>query len=148
MIGLQITKKTGIIAWIVVGVSISGILFNLILVPLFQNQGAAIARVMASALFLVLVYYYSQQHYSIPYEVKKLVIMILVGALLYLPVTLVNESGLAARLIVKAALIISYPFLLYFMGFFEAVEIRSLQGAWKKWRNPARLFSNIKDLLN
>jgi len=147
MIGLQITKKTSIIAWIVVGVSATGILLNFILVPLFQNQGAAIARMLASVMFLVLVYYHSQRNYAIPYEVKKLAMMIIIGALLYLPVILVNESNLAIRIILKSSLIISYPFLLYLMGFFEAVEIKSIQGAWIKWRNPARLLSNFKDLL-
>jgi O-antigen/teichoic acid export membrane protein len=147
MIGLQITKKTSIIAWIVVGVSISGILLNFLLVPLFQNQGAAIARVLASFLFLALVYHYSQREYAIPYEVRKLVMMILIGALMYIPVYMVDDLGLAIRIIIKSGLIILFPFLLYLMGFFEAVEIRSLQGAWTKWKNPARMFANIRDLL-
>jgi O-antigen/teichoic acid export membrane protein len=143
MIGLQITKKTKSIAWIVVVVSISGILMNMLLVPWLNNNGAALARLFASVLFFGLVFFYSQKAYSIPYEMKKLFMMIVVGALLYLPVLWINEMGLYIRLIVKTGLILIYPFLLYLLGFFEPIEIRSVQGAWVKWKNPSSWKQNL-----
>jgi len=146
MIGLQITKKTKSIAWIVVVVSISGILMNLVLVPWLHNNGAALARLFASILFFGLVFFYSQRAYSIPYEMKKLFMMIMVGALLYLPVIWINDMGLEIRIIVKTGLILVYPFLLFVMGFFEPIEISSIQGAWVKWKNPSSWQENIKKI--
>ncbi len=144
LIGLQITKKTKVIAGVIVIVSIVGILLNFILVPLLHNQGAALSRFLSSALFLVLIYFYAQKAYQIPYEVNKLFMMVIVGAILYLPAEWVNEYSLLIRLTVKTGLILIYPFLLYLFGFFEEVEIRSLKGAWLKWKQPGALFQNLK----
>ncbi|NVO18751.1 MAG: oligosaccharide flippase family protein [Bacteroidetes bacterium] len=146
MIGLQITKKTHSIAGIVITVSVTGILLNILLVPWLHNFGAAIAKLVASILFFWLIYYYSQKAYPIQYEMKKLLMMILIGAILYLPVIFINEMGILIRILVKTLLIFSYPVLLYLMGFFEPVELEKLQGAWTKWKHPAELLSNLKAL--
>jgi peptidoglycan biosynthesis protein MviN/MurJ (putative lipid II flippase) len=143
---LQITKKTKSIAWIVVVVSISGILMNMLLVPWLHNNGAALARLFASILFFGLVFIYSQKAYAIPYEMMKLFMMIIVGALLYLPVIWINDMGLQIRIISKTGLILVYPLLLYVLGFFEPVEIRSIHGAWMKWKNPSAWKNNIKNI--
>ncbi|MBK7029361.1 MAG: oligosaccharide flippase family protein [Bacteroidales bacterium] len=148
LIGLQITKKTSIIATIVIIVSITGILLNLALIPVFNNQGAAWSRLLASAIFLGLVYYFSQKAYEIPYEKWKIILMILLGAALYVPIIFINDQSLVIRLIIKSLLIVSYPFLLYYLGFFEAVELSTLKGAWRKWKNPSDLINNIKNLIN
>ncbi len=148
LIGLQIKKKTGIIAIVIIIVSVLGISLNFLLIPIWHNQGAALARFLASAIYFSLIYYYSQKAYFIPYEVKKLLMMIVVGGLLYLPADMVNEYGLLIRISVKTFLILIYPFLLYLLGFFEAVEIQSLKGAWSKWRHPGELFRNLKGMAN
>jgi O-antigen/teichoic acid export membrane protein len=148
LIGLQIKKKTGIIAIVIIVVSIFGIGLNFFLVPRMHNQGAALARFLSSALYLGLIYYYAQKSYRIPYEIKKLVMMILVGAILYLPAELVNDSGLVIRMTVKIGLILIYPVLLYLFGFFEKIEIQSLKGAWSKWKHPLNLVRNIKSMLD
>jgi hypothetical protein len=92
------------------------------------------------------VFYFAQKAYRIPYEIKKLFIMILVGALLYLPVIMINDMNLVIRLTVKSALIIVYPFILYALGFFESTELRSIRGAWLKWRHPTAIIENIKSM--
>jgi O-antigen/teichoic acid export membrane protein len=147
MIGLQITKKTKIIAAIVVIVSVTGILINLFLVPLLHNQGAAIARLLSSLLFFFLIYYYSQKAYPIQYEFRKLVLLVTVGALLYLPAMMVNDNSLLIRLTVKTFLIATYPFILLLLGFFEKVEIQGIKGAWAKWKHPRALIENLKSIV-
>jgi len=147
IIGLQITKRTKIIAAVIVIVSALGIGLNFLLVPTFQIYGAAWARLLTGFIYLLLIYFYSQKHYPIPYEVRKLLLMVVIGALFYIPVYLLNDQGLMIRLAIKFLLIIAYPFTLYLFGFFEQVEIRMLKGAWAKWRKPSELFSNIRIFL-
>ncbi|MBK7212018.1 MAG: oligosaccharide flippase family protein [Bacteroidales bacterium] len=144
MIGLQITKKTGVIAAIVVAVSASGILLNFLLVPAFQNQGAALARFIAAVIFFLLVYFYSQRAYRIPYEMKKLLLMILLAIMLYLPVIWINELNLFIRIITKSFLIAVYPILLYLFNFFEKAEVDAIKFGWEKWSSLKNFGINIK----
>lgn len=147
IIGLQITKKTGIIASVVVVVSALGLIFNFLLVPYFHNWGAAVARLLASLIFFLLTYYYAQKQYNIPYEMKKLLMMILVGALLYIPAELINDMNIIIRLMGKTMLLGMYPFLLYLLGFFEPVELIAIRAGWSKWRQPTHWFDNLKGLM-
>jgi O-antigen/teichoic acid export membrane protein len=147
-IGLQVAKKTKIVAGVIVVASIIGILLNIILVPLLHNQGAALAKFLTNSLFFLLLYHYAQKAFHIPYEKNKLIMMITVGAILYLPAEFINEYSLTIRLIIKSGLILIYPVVLYFLGFFEAVEIRRLKGAWMKWKSPSALLANLKSMKN
>jgi len=148
MIGLQITKKTSVMAIIIVIVSATGILFNFMLIPSFSNFGAAFARLAAAILFLLLVYHFAQKAYFIPYEVMKISKMILVGAALYVPVYFIEEETAIIRIMVKSSLIMLYPFILYGLGFYEAAELNSMRGAWNKWKNLKELKGNIKRLFH
>lgn len=146
MIGLQITKKTGVIAAIVVAVSASGILLNFLLVPVMQNQGAALARFIAAAIFFLLVYIYSQRAYRIPYEVRKIFLMIFIAVILYIPVYWINELGLIVRILSKTLLIVIYPALLYLFNFFEKAELDAIRSGWEKWSSIKDLGVNIKSV--
>jgi hypothetical protein len=46
--------------------------------------------------------------------------------------------------LLKLALVVSYPIILFVGSFYEATEIRLVKGFIKKWRNPADWLENFK----
>jgi O-antigen/teichoic acid export membrane protein len=141
--GLSIIKKTKIIATITVLISILNLGLNILLIPFFHSVGAAVATLMTQFIYFVSVYYFSQKHYFIPYEVGKIVKMILTGLAIILIAILVNDLNLFLRLLIKTTLIASYPFLLYLLNFYDKVELERIKGAWNKWKNPRDFIKNI-----
>lgn len=147
-IGLNLTKKTKIISFIVVTISIVNILLNALLIPYLQTIGAAISALLSQLAFFLLIYAFAQKHYFIPYEWKKIILISILGMAVVLGGSIVQEAHLAIRLVVKTLLLIAFPIMLYYSNFFEVVELRRLHGAWIKWNNPLHWNKNIRELFN
>jgi hypothetical protein len=47
------------------------------------------------------------------------------------------------RLLFKTALLFSFPILLYFIKFYDDVELYRIQGSWNKWKKPGNWKKNI-----
>jgi O-antigen/teichoic acid export membrane protein len=75
--GLLINKKTGIVGINVVISCVLNILLNILLIPIWNIVGAAIATALTQLIYWWLNYYFSQKEYFIPYEKRKIVIMFL-----------------------------------------------------------------------
>jgi len=144
--GLNIAKRTQVLAIITTTTVILNLLLNILLIPYFRATGAAIASLVTQVLYFISVYYFSQKYYYIPYEVGKIIKMITIGLLIILIAIPVNDLNLLYRLIIKTVLIFSYPFLLYFFNFYEKVELDRIKGAWNKWKNLKNLKKNISDI--
>ncbi len=65
--GLNLTKKTKIIAFITISISILNIGFNIILIKLWGYMGAAFSTLLSQSLFFILIYVFAQKYYYIPY---------------------------------------------------------------------------------
>ena len=72
--------------------------------------------------------------------------MILIGLVLVLTGNLFNQMYLPFRLVLKLAIIFSFPIILYLFNFYEKIELDRLRGAWRKWRNPAKWKENLKKM--
>ncbi|NLJ43610.1 MAG: oligosaccharide flippase family protein [Bacteroidales bacterium] len=144
--GLIIKKRTGVIGTTVVISGILNIGLNLLLIPLWNIAGAAIATFITQLVFWSINYYFSQKEYFIPYEKRKVALMFFVGAALSFAGFLVNDMALAPRLIVKVICFLSFPFLLYPFGFYEIAELRALRGFYKKWSRLKDLGKNLRSL--
>jgi len=132
MYSLQIVKRTGIIASVVVFVSLLNIGFNILLIPFWGAIGAGIASLLSQIIYFGVMQHYARRYYHVPYEFRKIFMSIGLGALLCLIAYPVRDSSLALRLCVKTALLVSYIPGLYLLRLFDKTE---LQGFWKKWRN-------------
>jgi cell division protein FtsW (lipid II flippase) len=88
----------------------------------------------------------AQKHYPIPYELGKIMMMILLAGGLFVLASLSNEFSLWLRLPVKFLLICLFPLLLFWFGFYEPVEKERIAGFWKKWKNPFLWKKNLKEL--
>ena len=133
--GLHITKKTKVIAGLIIIMSLINVALNIIFIQVLASIGAALATLVAQILFFLVVYQYAQKYYPIPYEITKIMKMILVSIILYLLSTLTDPFSLIYRLTIKCVLILLFPIVLYFWNFYEEIELLRLTQSWKKWRN-------------
>jgi len=146
--GLSISKRTKAIAITVIITAVLNLILNNILIRLMGNQGAALSKMLSMMVFFVLTLYYSQKVYPIPYEMKRISLMLIVAAGLYIVSLLFNTWDLFPRLAAKSIIIVSYPFVLYLFRFYEPMELNRIRGGWNKWSNPSELRENIKRLIN
>ena len=142
--GLHFAKKTRIIGIIVIFSTVLSLVLNILLIPVWDITGAAVATLISQFIYFFVCYYYSQKVFYIPYEMRKIVIMFVIGAALSFSSLLINGMDLLPRLILKTAGVISFPFILYLFKFYEPVEIQSIRGFLAKWAQ----FRNIKSNLN
>lgn len=146
MMGLNITKRTGSIAIITILVSIANVGLNFLLIPYLGIVGSAIAGMLAQLLFLVAIYYLAQKNYPIPYEIGKVLLMVVLFAVMMVVVSVISPLNFWLQVVIKIVLIGLFPLILYAFNFYEPVELNSLRGFWLKWRNPSRWKENISSL--
>lgn len=144
--GLIIMKKTGIISAIVVVSGIINIGLNILLIPMFDAMGAAFATITTNLIYWLACYYFSQKIYYVPYEIRKVVILFIIGISLSFSGLLLNDISIVPRLLIKTAVLAGFPFILYLFGFYESAELQAIKGFAVKWSNLRKLGSNIRSL--
>jgi O-antigen/teichoic acid export membrane protein len=145
--GLSLSKKTKVIAVTVIITAVLNLILNSVLIPFIGNQGAALSKMVSMLVFFALTLYFAQKVYPIPYEMKRITLMLISAAGLYAISLFFNTWDLLPRLAAKSILVLVYPFLLYLFRFYEPVELERMQSGWNKWRNPAELKENIIRLI-
>jgi O-antigen/teichoic acid export membrane protein len=146
--GLHIAKKSRVISMIVVAATILNLILNMILIPVWDIKGAAVATILSQVFYWFVCYYYAQKAFFIPYETRKLFVLFITGTLFTFSSLFLNGFHLGARLGVKSFLVIIFPFFLGLFGFYDKVEIQSIKGFVNKWSNLKNFRSNIKSLRN
>ena len=146
-IGLVIQKKTKIISGVLFTVSVLGIGLNVLLVSYWGSYGAAIAILLSQIIFFTLIYQKAQKYYRIPYELINIGKMVLVSAMIVFVVFFwVNSMMIIPRMILKFALILLFPFFLFFINFYEPIEIFHIRKAWHMIRNPKNWSKMLKKI--
>lgn len=148
LIGLQIQKKTRIIGIVIFIIAALNLGLNILLIPKFDIMGAAIATLLSQIIFFFIIYLCAQKYYFIPFELKKLIIIILTGTFIIVISLFLNGVNHWLRLFLKTILFVSFPFILYIFRFYEPLEIQKLKGLIKKWHKPSEWFNNFKDLIS
>lgn len=146
--GLHIVKKTKIIGSIVVISAVISLILNIILIPRWDIMGAAIATVLTQLFYWYSIYFFSQRLFNVPYEIRKISVLIIIGMILSFGCQLFNGMDIIPRLILKTSCVLSFPFILFLFGFYEPVEIQAINGFIKKWSRLNKLGENIKSLKN
>jgi len=144
--GLHIAKKTNIIGIIFSGVTFFGLGINILLIPVWDITGTNIAYLLSQLVYWLTCYYFSQRVFYVPYELRKISLILIVGAGLSFSALLINEMNLVPRLLLKTGIVLSFPFILYLFRFYEPVELQAIRGFVKKWSKPGNLSANIKSL--
>ena len=144
--GLHIAKKTRIIGVIVVFSTILSLVLNFLLIPIWDITGAAIATLLSQVIYWYSCYYYSQRVFFVPYESRKIVVILFTGAVLSFSSLLINGLDLLPRMIIKTACLVSFPFILYLLKFYEPIELQAIRGFITKWSKVKNLKSNLNSL--
>jgi O-antigen/teichoic acid export membrane protein len=125
--------------------TILNICLNIILIPRLNIYGAALSTAISQIFFFIVIYYFSQKYYHVPYELKRILIMITVFIVLGGLSMLTSNLGIALRIPVKLLILASFPFILYMFNFLEKIEIIRIKDIWKKLRHPIELIKIISE---
>jgi len=142
-LGLYLKKKTSYIAYNTIGAAVLNIGLNFLLIPKYKMIGAAVATIISFVALYFVTYFVANRFYKIPYENMKLLKMLVLAIVLFFLSTLTANLNILPRILIKVAIIISFPFILYPMNFYEPIEILRIKQSWKKWRNPRKWKENF-----
>ena len=113
MIGPVMTKKTRVLLWItLLGAAVS-ITTNLSLVPHLGILGAGWAVALSYGSMALALFLFTQKHYTLPYEYKKLGCIAAACILAALAVCLVDKNAAQLTLGVKVGLLTLYPLVMW-----------------------------------
>jgi len=146
MYGLQIVNRTGIIASVIIFVSLLNLGLNILLIPFMGAIGAGLSFLLSQIIYFCAMLYFAHRYYPVSYEFRKLFLIVGLGILFCIVTYFIHRWALGWRLTIKTLLLIAYPILLYLAGFFDKAELQALNGFWKKWRNPNAWKENIQTL--
>ncbi len=143
-LNLSIVKKTVIVAVIVTIMSGINLGLNILMIPRYQAIGAALSTMITQFIFLVTTYFIAQKHYKVPYEIKKLFLIVGTGILFIILGFATNNMPLYLRLIIKSALCLLFPVVLYFMKFYEKVELIRIREILQLLLKPKQAIKTLK----
>ncbi|TFH00224.1 MAG: hypothetical protein E4H13_08010 [Calditrichales bacterium] len=141
--GLHITKQTKTISTVIGAMSVVNIGLNLLLILFWDSIGAALATLIAQVALFIIIYVMAQKSYPIPYEIGKVIKIIILGISLYLVSLLTIGMALYLRIVLKLLLVFLFPVILYYMNFYEKIELLRLKQSWHKWKNPLKWSENF-----
>ena len=126
--GLQITKNT---KYFPIAVSIAAIVnigLNFAFIPTYGYQAAAWTTLIAYLISALVLYYFSQKVYPIKYEWSRLIQILLISAIIYLPVHyLTSGLSIVPALSIKLLSLVFFVFILKLIGFFTIAEIKQIK---------------------
>ncbi len=144
MTGLNIIKKTYIVSIITFFVTFVNISLDYVLIPRIGYFGAALSTLISQIISVYFILRYSQKYYYIPFEFKKIMLIISLGIVFILIYLSINSLNIYLRIILKIMLLVSFPFVLYPFHFYEEVELERLRQIYDSWKNPSNWRNNIK----
>ena len=145
--GLVIMKRTKVMGLLIFVTSFINIAINYLLIPIFNIYGAAFATFISQFIFLGLILYYSQKSYFIPYEWRKILLLMILSSLNILAGYLITDVNVGIRIIIKLALLFSFPFQLYVFKFYETVELDYIKNIFRLWKKPSAFIENLNRII-
>ena len=131
-LGLYLKRKTKYIAYLTIGAAVLNVVLNFILIPKYKMMGAAIATIISFVALYIVTYFVASRFYKIPYENMKLLKMLILTIILFFFSTLTANLNILPRILIKVAIIISFPFILYPFNFYEPIELERIKQGWHK----------------
>ncbi len=132
-----VTGKTFYVLYFTIASLIINLVLNFIFIPAFSFYGAALSNFISFFLLCYLCYVFSKKNYFFEYEWYKLFLMVGVYIILIFPFFYFQMNDLSfMNVILKLAALISFPVILYFLNFYESVEVENLKGFFNKYLNP------------
>jgi O-antigen/teichoic acid export membrane protein len=121
-IGLIISKKTKYLAYINFTNGIFILLLNFLLIPRYGVLGAAYATLMGFIYKVGLTFYFSNRFFKIHFEFVRIGKVFLAASMIYALTFFIMIQSPFLDFILKAALLLLFPVMLYMLGFFTREE--------------------------
>lgn len=132
--GIHIEKKTKhlpVIAFIGAFVNVSA---NLLLIPLWNITGAAVATLLSYAIMAVVMYFIVQRFYPVRYEFMRIIKIAVAATIVFGLFKFVDLGSFV--LVWKVALLLLFIGIMYWMNFFEARELRTFAKFFERRAAP------------
>lgn len=126
-LGLYLKRKTKYIAYNTIGAAVLNVGLNFLLIPKYKMIGAAIATIISFIALYFATYFVSKRFYKIPYENMKFLKMLVLAVVLFFLSTLTASLNILPRILIKIAIIASFPFILYIFNFYEPIELERIK---------------------
>lgn len=122
-VGLLVHHKTKCFAMIVMIVFCSNMVGNFFLIPYYGFVGAAIATLISFMLHFALTLYFSYKFLPIKFEIKKLIILLVMGGVLQICMFVVGTGNIFVDVFVKLMMLFCYIIALFAAGFFSKLVV-------------------------
>jgi O-antigen/teichoic acid export membrane protein len=126
-VGLFLKNKTSHLAYTTIFAAIINIILNFLFIPHYKMMGAAYATLISFTVLYVLTAIISHHYYPIAFENDKLLKLLILAILLYFLSYLADPFNLLLKWFFKLVLVGSYPIILYFLGFYEQIELQRIK---------------------
>jgi len=123
--GALLNNETGKIARYTTLSAILNVALNLVIIPEWGLQGAAVTTVISYLLMVILVYKLSQESLPVQWRWQKMMIILLLGAT-FVVVSAYDASGTAANILKDVGLIILLPVCMLLFRLVSPGEIKGL----------------------
>lgn len=129
-----VSGKTYYVLYITMASLIINVILNFIFIPFFNMYGAALSNFISFFLLCFLCYTYSKKNYFFEYEWKKIFMMIAVYLMLVFPFFCFQLNDFSfINIVLKMAAVTAFPFILYFLNFYESIETERIKGFLNKY---------------
>lgn len=129
---LYLTKKTKYTAYLTFSAALLNIGLNFLFIPYWKMVGAAVATVLSFLYLYIATYFVGRKFYPVKYENKKLFTAIGIAAGFFLLALGLQTFNIWITLGIKVVIVLLYPVILYFLGFYEQQELKRLRSAIRK----------------
>ena len=126
-VALNIKGRTELNAPIIIVVAISNLGLNYLLIPRFGMMGAALATIISYVALLVVEVMVNQRVWRLPLEYGRMLKLALAWGIVYSVSLLIASGSVWLDGGLKALLLLTFPVLLFVLGFFEDSELHAIR---------------------
>ncbi len=119
---LHITKKTSTIALVLGAAAFLNLVLNYLLIPKFAWVGAVVATNISSLFAVSILFVIGLAAFPVPLELRRLGLLMAVAAALVFSYLITNTIRTQYFYIANIGVLLTIPFFLYFMHFFDSKE--------------------------
>jgi O-antigen/teichoic acid export membrane protein len=132
-VAMYLKKKTQYIAFAFIVTAIFNIGLNFALIPMFGRLGAAYATLISFFVLYLISYVLSNRVYRIQYENLKFFKMVALVISLYTISLLTSDMGILIKTTLKISIVAVFPVVLFFLNFYERVELERIKEGVNKF---------------
>lgn len=125
--GVHLEKKTKYLAYATLIGAALNVGGNLLLIPRIGVWGAALTTFISFGFLMAYIYFPSQRLYRIDYEKRRILQMVLTAAAIYIITVFIPVESLFISLAIKVVILLTFPFILYFMKFYSDEELSRIK---------------------